>query len=549
VKERQDSLQEAKTRRFDLAVIGAGITGAAIAQTASARGLSVILLEKADFASGFSGKTSQIVSCELPCLQELRLKHARRRCEDRERLKKCAPHLIKEVSFVLPLLRNNTLFNLKAAIGSTLHDLMSMLQGRTDKHAFLDTKRLGNLSPALSSSLVSGGIQFQGAITDDARLVLALTKSASQNGAIVLNYVQACGFQLENGSINAVDCHDRYSGKEFRISCRFCLNASGIWTDSVLKGLASGSRPQILPLKSTQIVVPASAFETNCALILPGKEGEFVSVLPWQHALLIGAAETPYSGDADQPRSAQKEIDYLLSVLNSYMEHQHINTSDVKASFAGIRAKICPAADKPGDTSFSEHTIIESEGGLLSVVGSMLSNCQTIAAELMEKLALKDPPLTMTPAGRAQSMLGGWKNKEEFPQRSSTIEIKARRLSIDPASIRHLIESYGAEAEHIVNLVESEPSLNQRIIPDFPVIMAEIPFSATGEMTVSLQDFFFRRTRLALLNHKLVLEASPRVADLLGRTLGWDSYRTKIEISALEQEMFERDEEADPVGT
>jgi glycerol-3-phosphate dehydrogenase len=145
-------------------------------------------------------------------------------------------------------------------------------------------------------------------------------------------------------------------------------------------------------------------------------------------------------------------------------------------------------------------------------------------------------------------MLGGWNNRDEYPTKSTEIEIKARKLSIDPASIQHLISNYGAEAEHVVGLVEKQSSLNQRIIPDFPVIMAEVPFTVIGEMTVSLQDFMLRRTRLGLLNHKQAIAAASRVAEAMGKILGWDSYRSKVEVSAFEQEIIERKEEAGAIG-
>ena len=544
MKERQDSLQQAKTREFDLVVIGAGLTGASVAAGAASCGLSVLLLEKGDFTSGFSSKGLQFVHGDLCYLKQMRIKLARALTGERERLKRQAPHLVKECSFIMPLIKTNTIFNLKATLGLWLYDMWSLSSGQGNKHSFLSRKKLTNLAPALSSESIWGGIEFEDAITDDARLVLALIKTAAAHGATVLNYVQAFALRGAAGSITGVNCHDRYSSDEFIVSAKLCVTAGGVWTDQLLNTLCSSQKSHVKPLKSTQIVVPCSAFETNCALLLPDSRGRFVYVLPWHHALLVGAAENPYSGDLDQPRSSQEEIAYLLSVVNTYTEHQELDFGDVKASFSGLRADVCVQSETTSPDS-QEYAIFETAPDLFSVVGAKLNNYRLMAQELMDKLSARHAWLNKGGAAPAAAMLGGWSGKQEFLQKSTAIETRARGQSIDPAAIEHLISSYGSESEHVVDLVERQPALNQRIIADYPVIMAEVPFAVAHEMTVSLQDFFLRRTRLGLLNHKAALAAAPRVAHLMGQILAWDEYRLQMELSALKQELLGFENEPD----
>jgi glycerol-3-phosphate dehydrogenase len=548
VKTRRENLLKAKSQEFDLVVIGAGQTGAATAQNASERGLQVLLLEKGDFASGFSGKSSQLIYNDMQYAQSGGRGLCRSLSEEREHLQRLAPHLVRETSLILPLRFNNTLFNLKTTVGLSLHNTLNLPHGHLNRHSYLDIKKLNHQSPSISSNRVWGGIQFHDAICDDARLVLELTKLASRQGSTVLNYVQACGFRVDAGKITGVNCHDRYSGQEFLVSCKVCVNTGGAWTDRVLQLLAASFQPPLAPIKSTQIVVAPSAFETNSALLLPAAEGRFVYVLPWHHMLLIGAAESACSDDPDGQRAAKDEIAYLLRVVNSYTDSQRLGAGDVKASFAGVRVQLRQESSKAERAGVARHAIFESDGGLFSLVGTAPVNYRAATEELLGRIQSRHPWLTRSPSKPARTILGGWESRAEFPQKSSAIEIKARRQSIDPASIQHLISNYGSGAEKIVDLVEKQPSLNQRIIADFPVIMAEVPFTITNEMAISLQDFFLRRTRLGLLNEKLACESAPAVAALMGEMLGWDDYRRRIEVSALAQEISETAQIAESAG-
>lgn len=554
MKSRIEHLEQAKSKGFDLVVIGAGIIGAGIAQNAASRGLSVLLVDKDDFAAGASCKTSQLLHGGVP-QEQLQFKVNKGFNEEHDRLRRLAPHLIKEIPFVLPLLNNNTLFNLKATAGLTLNEVMSLSSGQGNTHAYLTKKKLANLVPAVSTKLVRGGIQYHEALSDDARLVMAVIKAAHQKGATIINYVQATGLQVNSGRVVGVEFRDRYSGKEFSVACKACVNATGVFSEQLSDSLRTGgAKAKMLTYKSTQIIVPASAFETNNAILLPARDGSFVYVLPWHHALLIGATESIYKGDLNHPRCNKDEIDYLLQTVNTYTETHKLNGSDIKSSFAGLKARLCLDADLTGPSSSSgsikrqEWIIGETTNGLFSVISEKFDNYRVFAAELMDLVVAKVPGLSKLPARTGQEMLGAWDNKEDFLARSTAIETKARRLSIEPGTIQHLIANYGSEAEAIVDLIEKQDSLKDRIISDFPPVLAEVAYTVVAEMAVSLQDFMLRRTRLGVLNNKRAMAAAPQVAEIMAALLSWDAYRTKLEIQALESAMFEQHEEANTVS-
>lgn len=510
------------------------MTGAGIAQNASSRGMSVLLLEKNDFASGSSSKTSQLIHGGVPYLEQLHISLTRQHCEQRESLKRLAPHLVKDISFVLPFARNNTFFNIKATVGHTLYDLLTV-SARRNAGAFLSKKKLTNLVPALSSANISGGIQFNDAITDDARLVLDVLKAAQHNGAVLLNYVQASGFRVEEGQIAAVKCRDRVSGAEFEAPCKICINAAGVWCDEIARTIENKVEPTKYT-KHTYLVVSASSFETNSGLVLPCPDGRFIYVTPWCHALLIGSLDVPYNGSLDTVRASTDEVNYLLASVNNYTESNRLSHADVKACFAALS----PQPKVHDHTSQTmQHSIIELKSGLFNINGGRLADYRVISEEMLEELAAIHPGLVRKKSTVDQQMLGSWQNKDDFITSSATIEIKGRRLSIDRSSVDHLISNYGKEAEHVVDLIEKEPSLNKRIIPDFPPLLAEVPFAVINEMAVSLQDFFLRRTRLGMLNQRQCIEAAPTVAELMGKILAWDQRRTKAELAALEAELNE----------
>ncbi|MBX9724995.1 MAG: glycerol-3-phosphate dehydrogenase/oxidase, partial [Candidatus Obscuribacterales bacterium] len=419
-------------------------------------------------------------------------------------------------------------------------------------HVLLNKKKISSLTPAFSEKIVSSGIQFHDAVTDDTRMVLTVLKAAEQHGATLLNYVQVNGFQIENQKITGVNCHDRYSGQEFSVSCKVCVNATGVWSDEVSALIDSDAEKRVTPSKGIHIVVPSSAFETNTALFLPSKDARFIFLLPWKHALMIGTTETAYTGDIENLRANEDEIAYLLSVVNSYTNSHKLNRSDVKATFAGLRPLVNLNSENKTNTSTMsrEHVIFDSPSGLINIAGGKLTSYRLMAEELINTLTVRYPGLAKKAFGTENAMLGGWTSKEDFLAKTAGIGTRARRMSIDPATIQHLIENYGAEAEQVLDIVEKRPALAERIISDFPPIMAEVQFCVENEMAVSLQDFFFRRTRLGIINHRQSMEAAPRVADLMAECCGWEDYRKKMELSVLEGEMFDRQtEEVSPVNS
>ncbi|MBX9879101.1 MAG: glycerol-3-phosphate dehydrogenase/oxidase [Candidatus Obscuribacterales bacterium] len=537
MKHRDHGLSVAQTQEFDLVVIGGGIAGAGIAQDAASRGLSVIIIEKEDFASGTSSKTTKLIHGGLRYLEQMHFKLTRELCQERELLEQLAPHMVRDFNFVLPTGRRNWFFGLKARLGLTIYDIVSW-SATHQRHEALSQDETLSVAPSLSNKMVSGGLRFHDAITDDSRLVVEVIKSACHLGATAVNYTEAKGFVIENGRLVGVNCRDRLNGTEFVIKGQSFVNATGVWVDQVFKMLDRNWGKHVAPSKGIHIIVPNSAFETSTALFLPTTDGRYVFVIPWQRALMIGTTDHPYHGELENPIPAGDEIDYLLSVVNEYTDSHKLSRKDITGSFAGLRPLVeDPLHDEDSSGASREHRIFDGPYGVIGLTGGKLTNYRLMAKQVVDKALLKLPEEEQDHIGKSRTqtiMLGGWLDKQDFLTASAAISARARKMKLEPAAIDHLVSSYGADAQRVLDYLEAEPQLSERICPDFPPLMADVKFCVEQEMAVSLEDMLFRRLRLGLVHQRQCMEAAPRVAKLMAQLLNWDTVRMDHELKAVD---------------
>lgn len=559
MKNRQRILELANAREYDVIIIGGGIVGAGIAQDAACRGLSTLLIEKDDFASHTSSKTTKLIHGGLRYLEQGHLKLTYQLSQERALLEQLAPHLVKDISFILPLTPRDKIFGWRARIGLTLYDLLAGGFGHnTQNHEHLASREVLEAAPVLPQDHISSGLRFHDAITDDARLVLSVIKSAVSHGAHVLNYMEAIGLNY-NKTVHQVDCRDRINGDTITLNCKVCVNATGIFSDQIIGMVKKNWKSRIVPGKGIHIVLPFSAFPTNTGLFLPTTDKRYVFVLPWQRALMVGTTDSLYKGDLDNPAPTVEEIDYLLAVLNKYNGGQRLTRSDVKAAWAGIRPLINPVdinqdpakrkstpAKNDKDSRFTtklsrEHQIFVGPKGLVNVIGGKLTNYRLMAEQVVDRILDRYPELAQVEGKRTRTkrlMLGGWLDREDYLTSTSLIASRGRKLLIDPATIDHLTSTYGKEALAILDLIEEKAELKERICPEFPPVMAEINYSIENEMAICLEDILYRRTRLAMLDQEQCLKAAPRVVKHMKRILGWDKVRVEAELKSLEASFF-----------
>jgi glycerol-3-phosphate dehydrogenase len=600
MKSRSQVLENATDREFDLVIIGGGVVGAGVAQDAASRGLSVLLLEKDDFASGTSSRTTKLIHGGLRYLEQLQFRLTRELCQERGLLEQLAPHMVRDFSFILPITKGKKLFGLKADVGLTVYDLLSINARGVRSHERLNRKETVGAAPSLNLDLISGGLRFHDCITDDSRIVMEVIKSACEYGALAVNYLEAINFETADGRVQAVVCRDRVSGRELTFRCRSCINATGVWSDNLLKQLDPQWTNKVKPAKGTHIMLPLSCFDTGTALFLPTPDGRYVFVVPWQKALMVGTTDINYDGPLDNPVATTEEVDYLLGILNSYSKNGQsspLTKRDVIAAWAGLRPLVGAhdaadekagvrntADEKTGarnaadsntsdtnsnDTNSAvknssgtsektatisrEHLLFEGPFGVIGLIGGKLTNYRLLSIHVVDmalaQLQKLDPGayFTVKKTSTAKIMLGGWQDKTDFLTTTGEISSRARKLSIDPATIDHIIATYGKDALRIIALVENDPRLSERICPDFPPIMAEIPHCLESEMAISLDDILSRRIRLGFIHQGQCIEAAPKVASLIQKLSHWDSQRAAIELDIFEKAMMAQLAPASPL--
>jgi len=321
-------------------------------------------------------------------------------------------------------------------------------------------------------------------------------------------------------------------------------------------------------------MLPASAYETNFALYLPFQDGEQLFVIPWQRALIVGTTAAVKVNDISDNAAVSAQIDSMLFALNSHNANRKVQRGDIISAWIETRVDTRKVEGMPAsagrdgwfkraqrfklshlklsELGANKSLVFDGPAGSVGLLGDTLTSYRLLAAQAVDRLLGKFPAL-VTPqvtASRTQRlMLGGWLDKEDFLTATAIISARARKLSIEPATIDHLITTYGKDAQQVLDVVEEQPSLNQRICPDFPPILAEIPHCIINEMAVSLEDLLYRRIRLAQLHHQQCLESAPKVARMVQEIMGWDTNRVQAELYALADklEIFTSETKSVPV--
>lgn len=546
MKSRSQVLEEANQREFDLVIIGGGVAGAGIAQDAASRGLSVLLIEKDDFASGTSSRTNKLIHGGLRYLEQLQFDVTRELCRERAELEQLAPHMVRDFSFTLPVTTDKKVSAIKTALALTAYDLLGINARGIRRHERLSKKQTLEAAPSLSGEVVGGAFRFHDCITDDARLVIEILKSATSSGALAINYLEAKSFEQSEGQVRKVLVRDRLGGRELTLSCRSCINATGVWSDKLLQQIEPSWQKRSTLVKDTHIMLPLSVFETTTALCLPANDGRYVFVVPWQKALMVGTTDNAYQGPLDNPKPTVDEIDYLLGVLNSFARPNSngrlLEREDVIASWSGLRPHFTLATGSKKSAA-KEHSIFTGPGGLINVTVSDLTNYRLLARQAVDtvitKLKKQMPGdyLSLAESKTGQTMLGGWQDKQDYLTSTAQIAARGRKLGLEPAILVHIAESYGKDALQVLDIVENAPQLAERICPDFPPILAEPLFVIEHEMAISLEDILSRRIRLGFVHREQCLTAAPKVARLVAPALAWDNARIAHELGHLAQNL------------
>ncbi len=511
--DRADALSRLADEQFDVLVIGGGITGVGVALDAASRGLTTALVERDDFASGTSSKSSKLVHGGLRYLQQKEVRLVYEALYERQVALRNAPHLVRVLPFLIPILSRDGMLNpkLARALGSALwmYDLTG--GARIGKvHRRVDQERALRHMPSLRAENLAAAYLYYDAQTDDARLTLTVARTAAEHGAAIANHAGVVGLRKDAAGA-VVGATILADGDEIAVRARTVVNAAGVWSDEVRR-LDEGRDPgSIRPAKGIHITVPWTKVRNDIAAIVPvPKDKRSIFVVPWGDFTYIGTTDTDYDGPIDDPQCTPDDVRYLLGAMNLALA-EPLTEADVVGTWAGLRPLIAGGSvgEKTADLS-RRHAVRDSGSGLVTVTGGKLTTYRRMASDTVDHVAQQ--------LGRSE--------------RSRTKRLPLLGAVGAAPPDEHLARRYGSEAAVVLALSEGDPDLGLPLVPGLPYRRAEAVYAVRHEMARSLDDVLSRRTRARLLARDATARAAADVARLLAAELGWDAARTEQEVTS-----------------
>ncbi len=523
--ERRAMVDRLATEPFDVLVVGGGITGAGVALDAASRGLRTALVEAADFASGTSSKSSKLVHGGLRYLQQGDVRLVYEALHERQRLRRNAPHLVRLLPFMIPILTKDGLIprRVARALGSAMwmYDLTGGFRiGKL--HRRLKADEAFTHLPTMARERIAGGYLYYDATTDDARLVLTVLRTAAEHGAAVANRCRVV--ELTKRADGAVDgaVVDAGGGARITVRAQVVVNAAGVWSDDV-RELEDGVHPgSIRPAKGVHLTVPWEKVRNDIAAVIPVPgDKRSLFVVPWgpnadgtfQHTY-VGTTDTDYDGPLDDPACTADDVAYVLRALNAAVTTD-VRPEDVTGVWAGLRPLVKSASSGRTADLSRRHRVSIGPAGVVGITGGKLTTYREMAEDAVDTVLER---LDRTARGRTKRLrLLGAAGYDEPPVGT-------------PA--HHLGGRYGTLAGEVEALVADDAALGDPLVPGLPYVRAEAVYAARHEMATTLIDVLTRRTRAHLFDRPATLAAAPAVADLLAAELGWDAAETAAQVDA-----------------
>jgi glycerol-3-phosphate dehydrogenase len=541
--DRSENLVSLSEGTYDVLVIGGGITGAGVALDAASRGLRTALVERDDFASGTSSKSSKLIHGGLRYLQNGDVRLVYEALRERQRLLRNAPHLVKVLPFLIPVFEGKGGIipkRLARALGSAMwmYDLTGGLRigkrhRRLGRHAALAHM------PTLGERLAWAYLYYD-AQADDARLTLTVARTAALDfGATVVNHAAVTAIvkdgrgRVAGAVVDTDGSAGGGTGRQIEVRARIVVNATGVWVDDV-RALDEGTHPRsIRPAKGIHIAVPWHKLRNDIAAVVPVRQDRrSVFVVPWLtpggngdqgdmdggvgdgrvgdgRVTYVGTTDTDYDGDVDDPQCTPEDVAYLLDAINHAIS-EPIEASDVLGTWAGLRPLVRDASNSRTADLSRRHRIFASAGGMITVTGGKLTTYREMAEDAVDA------------AVRAMASSGEALSRRTRRSRTRSLALRGaagwREASRRDA---HLGGRYGGETGVLEAMIAADPTMAEPLVPGLPYRRAEALYAARYEMATTVDDVLSRRTRSRLLGRDATAAAADDVAALLASELGW----------------------------
>lgn len=505
---REENINQLKDsdKIWDIAVIGGGSSGLGVALDAISRGLSVVLLEKADFAKGTSSRSTKLVHGGVRYLAQGDIALVLEALKERGRLLKNAAHLAHDQPFIIPIY---TLWDrLQYTVGLKTYDWMAG-KLRIGKSRWISKEETVNRLPAIKKEGLMGGVVYHDGQFDDARLAVAIAQTADDAGACILNYTKVSSLEKDaSGKLIGLKVRDQIGMKTYTLRAKMTVNATGVFADKILQMDQPDSRKMIQPSQGIHLVLDLDFLGGKDALMIPKtRDGRVLFAVPWHGKLVVGTTDTLREKPKLEPEALQEEIDFVLETAAGYLTRKPTR-ADVKAVYAGLRPLARP---EEGSTKTKEisrsHKIIQSESGLITLTGGKWTTFRRMGEDTVDYF----------------EKLTGIK-----PAESTSASMFINGNTNQPEGGHWAI--YGNQAKQIQDLTQENPDWAEKIHPDFPNILAEVVWAVRKEMAVKVEDVLSRRVRMLILDAQAAIDASPKVARIMAEEMGQDESWIEAEL-------------------
>lgn len=524
---RKEYINDLRSSSFDLLIIGGGITGAGIALDAASRGLRVALLEKSDFASGTSSRSTKLIHGGLRYLKQLEFGLVKEVGSERAVVHNLAPHLVIPEKMLLPLSEKKGLGYWLTSIGLKIYDWLAGVKPE-DQRRMLTRHQTLKAEPLLRTDDIKGGAIYAEYRTDDARLTIEIVKTAVNHGAIVVNYARVVEFTYAGNKIDGVEVVDELSREKFTVRATSVVSAAGPWVDDLRVINRSKSGKELHLTKGVHIVVPRAKLAVKQAIYFDVDDGRMIFAIPRGEITYIGTTDTNYSQSKEEVTTTKEDALYLINAVNITFPSANLSVDDIESSWAGLRPLIHEEGKSASELSRKDE-IFESPTGLISIAGGKLTGYRKMAERvvtLVAKIYFEKKSLKQCFTEKIR-LTGSFANNDEV--RKYKESLRGRLGGLTDQTIRYLVENYGNQTDVILASAERKKEEQE-----VALLKAELEFSVEHEMVSSLSDFFVRRSGLVYFNVHRAKRWLSVAAEHLQPILQWSAQRKQEEILKLE---------------
>lgn len=531
-KNRANIIQRLRENKYDVIVIGGGITGAGISREAAMRGLKIACVEMQDFAGGTSSRSSKLAHGGIRYLGQGEMDLVSEAATERNWMRVHIPHLVRPIPFLFVQLEGGK-YKKRDILGACkIYDFLGEDKSEFKnykKHEWYSPEKIFELEPEYVREGNMGGAVYYDNNVDDARLTIETLKEAVVRGADVINYCKVVGYLKDKGKIVGVKCKDLENDSDFEIKGTLIVNATGIWADNLLENYPKGvPKPLIRPTKGVHLQFRRKHVKNRMATIINSiTDDRSFFVLPRNKDFtIIGTTDTDYDGDLENPLCNKEDVDYLITSVKYYFPNAELGYENIVSTYAGLRPLIKEEGKPESDIS-RKHLIFFSNDGLLTINGGKLTSWRSMSEDLFKEIEKKDIfPGIERPKNFSKQKFVISIEKEEWLK-----ELKNSRIKLDEDISDHLYQQYGRGAIKILELIKKDSTLKERIMEENDFIMAEVIYSLRCELTPHLIDVFRRRTEMSLwIRCEKALEAAQKVAELMAREYSWTEEKKNEEI-------------------